>query len=73
MENQRLELLLGQILQRNGFITPEQLDAALTCQREGEALPIGKILTRLGALTPDQLLIGVMQQYALLSSAEIVE
>lgn len=66
----RLDLLLGQILQRNGFITVEQLEEALSFQANGDTRPIGKILTTLGSCSSDQLLIAAMQQYALLSSAE---
>ncbi|HBN10163.1 MAG TPA: hypothetical protein DD435_16500 [Cyanobacteria bacterium UBA8530] len=67
----RLDLLLGQILQRNRFISFEQLEEALAHQAAGDKRPIGEILSKSGACTPDQLLIAVMQQYALLSSAEI--
>lgn len=69
-ENNRLEYLLGKILQRNGWITESQLNEALKVQTEGDTRPIGEILVKMLACTPDQLMVGVLQQYALLSAVE---
>lgn len=75
--NEGLEQLLGQIMLREGIITRDQLDRALGFQaRESSEhrRPLGKILVEeLGACTQQQLTVAVMQQYALLSAAEIVQ
>jgi general secretion pathway protein E len=56
--------LIGQILLKNGHLTPEQLDAALSRQEDSDKR-IGEILLGLGFITEDDLLSALGEQFGL--------
>ncbi len=53
---------LGQILRERGIITEEQLNKALTMQKE-LSIRLGEVITRIGAATPEEITSGLAELF----------
>jgi type IV pilus assembly protein PilB len=53
---------LGQILKKRGVITEEQLNKALTMQKE-LSIRLGEVITRMGVTTPEEIISGLAELF----------
>lgn len=61
----KTNLRLGQIMVRRGFVTPEQVEAALTFQAEHRGMRVGQTLIHLGFATQTQVMQALAEQFGL--------